>query len=458
MPINQDSKWTKIFFVLLGGFVLCFQAFYNKYPLMYFDTGSYMLSGFSGKIPMDRPLTYGLFLRHTSLAETTWFVILAQGIIVSLLIYYFIRYFIRSKHFLLVYSLTLLFLLFFSGLSVNVSQLIPDVFALVFILSLALLLIVDTLAKRDVYVLLFLAWLGMIMHNAHPFIAIVMLILISLFTFWKRAYQWSKKRLIICWAVTLISVFSIPTIHYLVGKEFVASKGSHVFIMAHLVEIGILDQYLKDNCDRKTHSLCAYQNEIPTMFIWNGSSPLRKIWKGEDIWLKSKAEFDAIIYDIMTTPKYWKTILYKSIFYTAQQFVHFDAGTVPALGDKTAAMAFAKKYFPHEYRELQESYQIKNNQVLNYDLINTWQKLIFVFSLCLFTAVWLMPSLRQALGPQDKQLIGFVLIALLCNAFICSNLSTVLPRYQSRIFSLYPLVDLICIARFIQLRWPYKRG
>jgi len=41
------------------------------------------------------------------------------------------------------------------------------------------------------------------------------------------------------------------------------------------------------------------------------------------------------------------------------------------------------------------------------------------------------------------------MIALLANAFICSNLSTVVARYQCRVVWLLPLVVGICLIELI---------
>ena len=454
MYLNLTSRFTKILFVLLGGLLLCFQGFFNKYPLLYFDTGTYVMSGFSGKIPFDRPLTYGLFLRHISLSETLWLVIFAQGIIVSLLIYFFLKYFIKSKHLLFFHSSLCLFLVFFTGLSVNVSQLIPDIFALVFIMALGLLLLVNSLSKRDLWIIIFLTWLGIIMHNSHGLIAFGILFFISIYALWNRESGIQRKRIVMGWAIAFIGLFSIPSIHYIVGKEFVMSKGSHLFIMAHLVESGVVDLFLADNCDKKDYWLCEYQGKIPTELIWDlENSPVRKRWKGTDVWTKSKPEFDLMIKEIVTTPKYFFKLLIKSIPYTAEQFCNFHTGTTPQLGRKSPAYQFIKKKYSDEIRSLERSYQFGRQHWLKYDPINNRQLGLFFFSLSFFIAVLLVPSIRDNLSLTQKHLVFFVLIAMFSNAFICSNLSTIIPRYQSRIFCLYPIADFICLATLVSIFW-----
>jgi hypothetical protein len=47
--------------------LLLFDALYNGYPLIYSDTGTYLSSGFLLETPFDRPITYGIFMRISSL-------------------------------------------------------------------------------------------------------------------------------------------------------------------------------------------------------------------------------------------------------------------------------------------------------------------------------------------------------------------------------------------------------
>ena len=114
--------------------------------------------------------------------------------------------------------------------------------------------------------------------------------------------------------ITIIGVVSIPTIHFITDQEFVFSKGSHIFIMAHLVETGVVDDYLKKNCSTNNYNLCKYQGEIPTDLIWDyKNSPLHLEYGKGDVWNDSKIEYQQIIWDILSTPKYlvcgWKLSL-----------------------------------------------------------------------------------------------------------------------------------------------------
>lgn len=64
--------------VLAGALLLLFPAFYNGYPLINADVGTYLHSGFKLFIPDDRPVVYGLVLRFFSLnGWSLWLAVLA---------------------------------------------------------------------------------------------------------------------------------------------------------------------------------------------------------------------------------------------------------------------------------------------------------------------------------------------------------------------------------------------
>lgn len=74
----------RIAFIFIVAVLLCYMGFYNRFPLVYSDTDSYMEMGFNNHVLPDRPITYGLFLRHVSLSESLWLVVFAQGFLLAI--------------------------------------------------------------------------------------------------------------------------------------------------------------------------------------------------------------------------------------------------------------------------------------------------------------------------------------------------------------------------------------
>lgn len=447
MSIN--SPISKIIMIFIGGIVLSFMAFYNNYPFLYPDTGGYIFTGFLSGVPPDRPKTYGLFIRHISLAEITWLVIIAQGTIVSALIYLYIKYLVPKINRIPTHFILIAFLTFFTGVSVVTSFLMPDIFAPIVLLSMGLLLIAPISGKGDWFFICLFLWLGLIVHISHLVIMLGVLSFFTLVSFWKKKYGFERKRLVMCWVIFGISILSIPTIHYIAEKEFVFSKGSHLFIMNHLVEIGVIDSFLEDRCPTTNYTLCDFQGKILTDFLWNKNSPPQIVWKGKDMWKESKEEYNNIIKEIIMTPKYLKIITYKSLTYTAKQFFSFNVGAMSPKRKGSIPYSAISSRYKYETREQELAFQQRRNHFLKYDGLNTRQTFLFFLSLCFYVAVFYVPKLRENLSHSKKQLLFFIMIALLMNAFVCGNLSTVIARYQCRVLWLLPLVLVICLIELV---------
>src|SRR5690606_34892748 len=126
-------------YVLPCALILMYAGFYNGYPLVTSDTGTYLNSGFNLTVPDDRPITYGLFIRFVSMGFSLWLPIFLQNALVSFVIVEFIRFSGAEikKHF---YIPIFLFLSYLSGISWFSSQIMPDIFSAVSILVLPVLL------------------------------------------------------------------------------------------------------------------------------------------------------------------------------------------------------------------------------------------------------------------------------------------------------------------------------
>lgn len=441
---SQMNKLVKVGLIIVGAFILCYMGFYNNYPLVYPDTGTYISSGFWRQVPSDRPITYGLFIRHISLAETTWLVIFSQGIIVSYLIWCCIAAFYTGKNRVFIFLFSIVLLVSFSGLSVNTSQLIPDIFTPVMIMCL-LLLMLASLNKKKLVSIIVLAWLSIIMHNSHLVISAGIVFSIFIVYLFDRSFS-NIRKIITCVLIVILSWLTVPTIHYLYGGGFVYSKGSHLFLMNRLTETGILDDYLKENCNGNNFKLCAYQNQIPTDFIWSvNESPVYKTGG----WDANKEEYEYIISDILSSPFYLKKLIVKSLTYTAKQFFSFNTGDTPVQDKTSSTYGNIKIHFPSEIREFELAFQQRRNHWLDYSKKNHYFPIIFL------TSIVFIIGFYSKLSPLQRKIILFLLFALLINAAICANLSTVVARYQSRISWLLPFFTFLFFAQMIK-RYIYK--
>jgi hypothetical protein len=407
------SRYTKILLIIVGGIVLCFIGFYNNYPLVNSDTGTYIRSGFLEEVPTDRPILYGLFIRHVSLADSLYLVIFMQGFLLSLLIYYYFKYMLNGNNTGIPFITYLFIITFFTGISYIVSQIMPHIFTSISMLCFGLLIMVRDLKTRDLIIITFIALISIGTHNSHYLtFAGILFILTMLYLFKairKKMVFLSVRRLIFVWGLLIFANLFVATLHYSFGSEFKASRGGHVFFVFRLFEIGILNDYLDECCGEKGYKICEYKDHIPSDFLWDHeNSTLYKTggWEG------NKEEYKAIILDVMTTPKYAKIFIMRGIEGAFKQFFSFDQGPFSRLGSDSSPFGIIKWFFPEQVKEYLASRQNANN--LDLKFINTSQ--LILFALSLLTVIVL---LLVRIPFYWKFFTGYILICLVMNASVC---------------------------------------
>ncbi len=306
-------------YILTGAIFLMLDSFYNGFPIVYSDTSTYLASGFELETPFDRPITYGLFLRIASLnGLSMWLVIFFQALILSYLIFLLAKAVLGDKHFLK-YSLTIIATLsLFTSISWTVCQVMPDIFTAIAFLCMTLLLL-EKHTKKTQVLLYFIFFLSIAMHISH--FLIFLLLLLILFTlkryiFPTKDFFNTKKHFALLFILSAISIVTMGS---------ALSKSKHIFFMGAMVEHGIAKKYLDDQCENKNYKLCTYKDSLPSRayeFVWDEKSPVYKIGS----WKESKKEFNEIIYNTLTEPKYIKMHVVESAKATFDQLTKFGIG------------------------------------------------------------------------------------------------------------------------------------
>ncbi|HYV93259.1 MAG TPA: hypothetical protein VE978_15905 [Chitinophagales bacterium] len=426
--------------IIASAFIFCFAGFENHFPLTYDDTGGYLLSGFKGEVPTDRPIMYGLFLRHISLADSLWLVIFAQGLIVSYLIFLCFKYLLPIKLKPLWQVALVLLLTFCTGATINVSQLIPDVFTPVMILCMGLLLTCKLRTAEEVFVSIMLVF-AISTHNSHGAIGIIILTAVTLIILiWKVGGTfWSTwRRLFKIWLLLLAGIFIIPTVHYFFNGHFRTNNSTHVFLMYKLLEMGILDDYLKHTCDQHHWKICAYKDSIPTNFIWDyNKSPLYKTGG----WEANKGEYDSIIRDIFSSPRYLKMFVEKCFSNSLEQLVTYNVTDLRANTPNTSPYVHIKWFFPGDIRQLEYSAQFRG--ALDFNPINKRQIILIVLSGFILFMIFYVRG--NQVSPPMSRLALVILVGIIANAIVCGSFSQVIPRYEVRVIWLLPLYAFLLL-------------
>jgi len=440
-----------LLFIICGTFILSLIGFYNGYPLVYSDTGTYIYSGFDQFIPNDRPISYGLFLYLFSFNFSSWLVVLTQNFLTVFTIFSFIKIWkMEQKKLHLLFLSILILLTSITAIGWYSNQLMPDFFTPLVILSYTTLLLRRNASIATQILLSLILVYGSICHFSNLLMIGFIATLTTGFFFWKKPDFITKKKFYLVIMLAGLSWLVLPTINYFVEDEFSTSKGSHVFLMSHLCGTGILEQFLKENCDTEEYKdckICEFKDQLPrdpASFIW--STDIVNQCGG---WEGSKDEFNKIIKGTLTDFTYLKLNVFRSFTYGASQLMRnkVGEGLTPYI-EHSAPYGQIHWRFRNELNDYLESKQNAYGGVnLKFENINLFQNiLLFLSVLVLFIILY-----NRALIPPVLLFSVFIVISgIVLNSFITAGLNTAYARYQARVVWLLPFAITwvsVCILK-----------
>lgn len=440
------TKKENILLLLLGTFILSIIGLYNGYPLVTSDTGTYIYSGFENVIPLDRPIVYGFMVRHLSLEYSMWFVVFFQNLLMSFVLLEALKIFIVTTSKLKqAFVMIAMGLTFFTGISWYTNQLMPDFFAPILILSIFILLKSSSLQTWKKVLFYSLVLLSCLVHFSHILIGVTLLILLLIRN---RKLQIDKKVGVGILCLALSAFLIIPSINYLVEKKFILSKGSHVFLMAHLADNGILDRFLQENCNEPEFmdcTLCDRKDSIPTDlsgFLWT-SNMIEKSggWEG------SREEYTKIIHATLTKPDYLFANIFKSFSAGVQQLFRVEIGQgVSFMGEDSPPYGQIKKHLPKELANFKNSKQNQwQGMALKNHYINLVHKLLLIGSMSIFCFLFFSP-VWVSLDKTTKFFVVFILVTIVVNSMVTAGLNAPNERFNARVIWMFPFSMIVLLV------------
>ncbi len=429
---------------LLGGMLLCSAAFYNGFPLIYPDTGEYILEGFTGEVSIfNRPMPYALFLRHSSLATSLWYVVLAQGLLLSSVLFLFLKHVLprsKGKPVALMHLAILFVLVLCTGVSTRSSQVMPDIFAPMPALVLCILLFAGRLRLWEGVYLSAVAIWAIMSHTSHMIAYLFTggaLLAIWLVQRWRRG-RWQPAPPRMLWGLALIGAawLVLPAIHSAYGLGFTASRSSPIFFLGQLNYIGVVPKFLKEECTSdSTYFLCPYRNDMPVSYWWDPKSPIYKTggWKNQD-----QEAHQALIDEILADPKYSKLFVQSLATGTLHQFFNFDTGNTPPQRQSSPSYSPLARFFGYETYPLSVARQWRGE--LDYRFLNNRQQILVYGSFLLVLAFAFRPKWARLIPTSLIQSLVLIALYLVFNAAVCGGLSNGAMRYQNRIIWMLPFV------------------
>lgn len=428
--------------MFIGVFITLWPAFYNHYALFFTDSQIYINCGNEFGFTEDRSFVYGWFLGISSLFVSLWFPIILQSIIFNLVCFSFVQKLVPN-YVLNIYLPIILILSAFTSLAWDVSYLMPDVFSPISIMVLYLLLTHSKPFGAKWILLVFAYLLVLQTHFAFMlFHCLALSIILSLKLVNKRFIHNLKFRatLVLTFLVFInIGLFTLEK-KALGANEF--SGVSHIFLMGKMVENGVLEKYLNNECATEHFEICKYKNALAPKnysgnFLFNDSSAFQKTGG----WANPQNEYKTIIKNILTTPNYlWLYV--KAVF--KETFLLFGRNVIGSSihaypRDGWGPHPAVVKYYSNELKTYDNSKQNQNSLHFPFKTISV----IYVYILIACFIFVLFYFITHPL------VVFFVLLSLFCNALITGGLIGLEDRYCTRQNWLIVLLALVILFKTV---------
>lgn len=440
------KKYTYFLAILLASFALLTPAFYNGFPFVYSDTGTYIASGFEAKVPSDRPILYGLFLRHSSLSDSLWLTVFSQALLACILLFYLCLKIFEEKA-VKVFSLLILVLLGTTSLPWFASFLMADFFSGIAFLLLFILIFIPpiTLWFHTLAILLYWFSCGTHLTNAPAHLFVMAIVWFTRFIFPWMKERISSNQIQKLFLVVTLNFLFLPTIHFIMGGGFTSSKAGQLFLLGRNVENGLLKHYLTTTPQAAKFKLYPYKDSLPESspeFLWSPNSPLNKIGP----WENSLLEIEQINSSIWRQWecftlffKYYFKVVFESLkqHQVGEEFIPFNENTPPGW-----EISF---HFKKELNRFLSADQAKGAWVNKMEGIN----LICEGTLLVSFIIIVLGLVFTTISPKLKLLTIFFLLYYLGNILAVSIASSG-SRYFARIDWLFALIAIFIIFSWIQ--------
>jgi hypothetical protein len=413
--------------------ILLAPAFWNGFPLIYYDTGAYVLEGLGGQFLVERSPVYSLFLRFGGAGVSLWLIILIQAALVS----FSITETIRAIAPRLPLGLALLIgasLVAGTGLPWYVGQIEPDCFTAVVALSLYLVAFQQrSLGRLRCNFLIGVGALAIAVHPSHLLLAAFLLMLIVVL---RLAMRLHVRPGLLEPAILCIGGLALVLIaNYGYTRQVFVSRAGSSFVFARMLQDGIVMRLLEDTCPKSGYRLCAYRDSLPATadgWLWTPRSPFFALGHFQGTGDESaRIVRDAILrYPLLQLKAATKNAI--------DQFLHFGTGDQIEPQEWVLSPVLTR-YLPSQmnayYSARQQRGEIKFHAISDLD--------VSVGTISLAGSLLLLVWFLRVRGIDGAVFHGFVLAALIGNAAICGILSGPHDRYQSRLIWLASFAVMI---------------
>ncbi len=428
-PATRLLIWIVAASVMIAA--LLWPALWNGFPILSDDTGGYLGRPFEGTLLFGRSAFYGAFLA-LGIPLNFWPNLVAQAALLAWLIVLGLRtHGFGGRPWLA--AATVICLSGLTSLAWFASQLMPDTLVPVAVFSLYLVAFRAPMLKRWEKIVLGAAIMAaMASHMSIVGLAVALIVVLVLLRPYFAKLRLPQPNLLPAALAVLLGVALGPLSNLGIAGRLEFTPGGANFVLARLIESGIVERYLSDQCpDDPTIQLCAFRGHLPPTgdeWLWEASSPLFKLG-GSD---KFGPEAQRIV--LTSLQLYPGQSLAAAFVSAAQQFFNVGLGYTTKLWHWHASWTL-ERLAPNAVESFFRSRQGKSQSDLSWlSMIHVPVAWVAITSLLLFV----MPVGRHRIQPAVAALSAVILAALLSNAAICGSFAVPADRFQNRLVPLAP--------------------
>jgi hypothetical protein len=421
--------------------LLCLPAIWNGFPLVFDDVGGYLERWPTASLGLGRSVPYGLLLWTTR--SSFWVpAILLQAVVTTWVVGRALHVF-GLRHLPWLLPCVLAAIVATSGVSLFVSQVLPDAWAAPAVLALHLLAWhADQLTRLERVGMATIVAFAAASHMATLGILLGLSILHTVGWFSWRRLGVAPSGILAADLSVCSGILLLLAADLLVAGRLALTPGGDIILFGRLVESGVVSKVLGEECSRKDWRFCAFKNELPTNsedLMWHADSPLRKVGGWDDS--RTKRDIDSIIvYSILVHPL---DHLKSAVSLTFEQLL--TTGIADSMGRVNSShLQWAMEtYAPW----LVGAYELSRQQQQEVDF-EDWS--LWIVSPVSIASTFALPFIALLSWRRNQYreslLAAMVFVALLANACICGVIAGPNDRYQARIAWLAPLASALAVA------------
>ena len=452
-PVHLSSPIAEAAAVVLLTPMFLYAAAWNGFPIMFFDSGAYVLEGFAKVFVPERSPVYSLFLHYIHGRQNLWYVAWVQSAITAFAITEFARA-LWPRTTLWKLLAVCVGLSFLTSIAWFVGQIEPDCMTAVLVLAtFPLAFRLEHVGWVRAVLLVLVAGFATAVHPSHLGLSAGLVITLAAARVAAMIWRDLPKPNVVLPALGFLAGLGLVlAANYSLTKQVFVSRSGPIFLAARLMGDGVVTRTLNDICPTQPLKLCAYKDQLPPTaddYLWAPYSPFNKLGR----FYGDRKEYETIVSESLR--RYPVRSLGWGLWGSLRQYFMFRTGDGVEPQEWVLDPLF-RGFMPKQHKHYMDARQQRG--VLSFPAVNVVQ-----FPFALLAQIWLGVVMWRAVRRRRWNvavLPAFVLVALIGNALVCGLFSGPHDRYQSRLAWVPCLIVLLTGRQTVEraLRRPVESG